>query len=189
MIDLMTYDDFESLLRGPRGEYYAGRWEYYREVIRIVDELRPERVLELGPGLMPVVKNADVMINPEEDPYGRPPRTGGTVIRFDATRKPWPVADKAYDLFIALQVWEHLDNKQSRAFREARRVARAAILSFPWLWECGQDLALLRAHDDIDEELIADWTLGVKPLKRIEIKRTGEHFSKGPRLIYFWKFD
>jgi hypothetical protein len=41
------------------------------------------------------------------------------------------VADNAYDLFVALQVFEHLGTSQREAFREVRRVARHAIISLP----------------------------------------------------------
>jgi hypothetical protein len=57
-------------------------------------------------------------MQPEEDSFGRPNEIRGKVFTFDATTKPWPINDKQYDLFIALQVWEHLDNKQSRALEK-----------------------------------------------------------------------
>lgn len=185
---LMTYSDYEDLLHGPRGNYYLGRWEYFKEVIQIVQEEDFQSVVELGPGLFPIVKNADVILNPEEDSFGRPSVFVGNTYRFDATTKPWPIADKQYDLFIALQVWEHLDNKQSRAFREVMRISKAAILSFPYQWEGGEEKPSHRAHRYLDRELIEDWTLRIKPEKIIEIARTGPEFSKGPRIIYFWKF-
>jgi hypothetical protein len=184
----MTYSDYEELLHGPRGDYYFGRWEYFKEVIQIIQKEDFKSVVELGPGLLPIVKNADVILNPEEDSFGRPSALGGNIYRFDATEKPWPIADKQYDLFIALQVWEHLDNKQSRAFREVIRISRAAILSFPYRWEGGEEKPSHRAHRSLDKELIEDWTLGGRPEKIVEIARTGPEFSKGPRVIYFWRF-
>ena len=42
---------------------------------------------------------------------------------------------RAYDLFVAFQVFEHLGDSQPEAFREVRRVARNAILSLPIDWE------------------------------------------------------
>ena len=187
-IDIMTFEDYKELLNGPRGNYYIGRWEYFKEVIKIIQHEKIRTVLELGPGLLPIVKNSDVIMNPEEDSFGRPQEIYGKVLSFDATIKPWPIMDKRYDLFIALQVWEHLDNKQSRAFREVMRISKMAILSFPYHWDGGEEKPSHRAHRDIDRELIEDWTLNVKPEKIIEISRTGSEFSKGPRIIYFWKF-
>ena len=139
---------------------------------------------------MPIVKNGDIILNPLDDQFGKPDETDRHVHIFDATTKPWPIADKAYDMFIALQVWEHLDGKQTRAFREVMRVSKKAVLSFPYHWEGGiADKPSHRAHRDIDMELIRDWTLGIEPKRTIEIERTGPEFSKGPRIICLWDFS
>lgn len=188
VLNLLEYKDYEEWLNGPHGQYYSGRWEYYKEVLNVIKNESVTNVLELGPGFFPIVKNADVMISPEQDQFGKPFKTSGKTIIHDATIKPWPIKEKEYDLFIALQVWEHLDNKQSRAFREVMRISNKAILSFPYRWEGGEEKPSHRAHRFIDQELIGDWTLNVKPEKIIEIPRTGDEFSKGPRIIYFWKF-
>ena len=190
VIEPMTYSDFEQLLADPRrGKYYVGRWEYFKHVIDFVHEIKPESVLELGPGHHTVVKGCDVMICPEDDQWGLPVNAIGKVYVHNATEKPWPVGDKEYDLFIALQVWEHLDNKQNRAFREVLRVAKAAVLSFPYMWDCPKDDPNYPEHHLIDRDLINDWTLNVPPVRVVEIARTGEHVTKGPRLVYFWQFE
>ena len=185
----MTYTDFQQLLKGDMAEYYIGRWEYYQAVIELIQQYQPKSVLELGPGQNPIVMDGDIMVTPDDDSWGKPEKWKGHIYAHDATEKPWPVQDKQYDLFIALQVWEHLSNKQSRAFREVMRIAKAAILSFPFNWHCPKGNANYPEHHQIDEELIADWTLGFEPVKKIVIKRTGEKVSKGPRLIYFWQFE
>lgn len=41
----------------------------------------------------------------------------------DATKIPWPVSDKAFDMFMSLQVWEHLGSSQADAFREVKRIS------------------------------------------------------------------
>ena len=187
-LEPMSHDDFNALLNGPRAPYYIGRWEYFKEVISIIENHTYKDIVELGPGCMPLVKYADVILNPLDDQFGKPNEAFGNVYTFDATQKPWPIPDKAYDLFIALQVWEHLDNKQTRAFREVMRIAKAAVLSFPYQWDGGEEKPSHRAHKDIDMELIHDWTLGVAPKKTIKIPRTGPDFSKGPRIICFWEF-
>jgi hypothetical protein len=187
---LMSEDDFEYLQNGPHADYYRGRWEYYKEVVGIVERESFDNVIELGPGNMPIVKNGDVILNPLEDQFGKPNETYGHVYTFDATMKTWPIKNKEYDLFIALQVWEHLDSKQTRAFREVMRIAKKAILSFPYNWDGGLiERPSHRAHRDVDIELIRDWTLNVEPKMTIEIGRTGDEFSKGPRLICFWDFS
>jgi len=188
-MNLMTYNDFKSLLNSSMGNYYKGRWKYFKEVIKIIKNENIKSVLEIGPGLLPIVKDSDILLNPQDDHFGKPNEYHGKVIIHDITIKPWPIKDKEYDLLIALQVWEHLDNKQSRAFREAARTSKMAILSFPYLWEGGKEKSTHRAHRNIDKELIGDWTLNIKPEKIIEIPKTGHEFSKGSRLIYFWKFD
>ena len=189
-MNLMTKADFNLLLQSERGEYYIGRWAYYSEVIRIATPLPVQRALEIGPGLLPVVKDADVMLSPLDDQFGTPDTFAGKKIIHDATVRPWPIGDKQYDLVVALQVFEHLDNKQSRAFREVMRVSRRAILSFPYLWKGGEEAKPThRAHRDLDRQLIQDWTLNLTPKETVEIPRTGPEFSKGPRLISYWEFD
>ena len=184
----MDFADFEKLLQGPAGPYFVGRWEYYKVVADIVNRLNPASVLELGPGRHTIVHQCDIMVKPEDDAWGRPLNEVGHVYLHDATEKPWPVADQQYDLFIALQVWEHLSNKQSRAFREVMRTSKAAVLSLPYQWDCAKDDSNYPEHHQVDEELIGDWTLGVPPKEIIKIGRTGPETSKGPRIIYYWEF-
>ncbi|MCK5740529.1 class I SAM-dependent methyltransferase [bacterium] len=188
-MDPMTRADFDTLLQTERSGYYAGRWAYFSEVVKIVGRLPVQRTLEIGPGLLPIVKDADLMLSPLEDPFGIPKTFTGARIVHDATASPWPLENNQYDLVIALQVFEHLDNKQSRAFREIMRVSRRAILSFPYMWTGGLEKPSHRAHRDIDRQLIFDWTLNIPPKEMIEIPRTGDEFSKGPRLIGFLEFE
>ena len=189
-LELMTQEDFEYQLNGPYKEYYSGRWEYYKEVIKVIQTENIKTSVELGPGYMPIVKNGDLILNPLDDQFGKPDENSGHIRVFDATIKPWPIENETYDILIALQVWEHLDGKQTRAFREVMRIARKAILSFPYQWDGGLlERPSHRAHRDVDLDLIRDWTLGVAPKQTIEIQRTGVEFSKGPRLICFWDFE
>ena len=55
----------------------------------------------------------------------------GRIMVHDATRIPWPIGADRYDLFVALQVFEHLGSAQPAVFDEVRRVARHAIISLP----------------------------------------------------------
>lgn len=128
------------------------------------------------------------MIKSEIDVWGRPEKYINKEFKHDATVVPWPIDDKAYDLFIALQVWEHLEGKQKEVFEEVMRTSKAAILSLPYMWDCPKDNANYPEHHMIDEKIISEWTLNVKPKKIIKIPRTGDRVSKGPRIIYFWKF-
>jgi hypothetical protein len=188
-MDLMNYEDFQELLNSERGSYYEGRWAYFNEVINIIQEEEDiKKVLELGPSFQTIVKNCDIMVKPENDVWGRPQKHISMEYEHDATETPWPIKDKEYDLFIALQVWEHLGDKQEEAFKEVMRTSKMAILSFPYLWDCPKDNANYPEHHMIDEKIIAQWTLNVEPVKVIKIPRTGDRVSKGPRIIYFWKF-
>lgn len=186
--NFMSYKDFETLLNGEFGSYYVGRWMYYEAVLNIIKDISFQSVVELGPGRIPIVKSGDVILNPLDDSFGKPNEIYQKSYVFDATTSPWPIDDKAYDLFIALQVWEHLDNKQTRAFKELMRVSKRAILSFPYMWDGGKEKPSHRAHRDIDLALINDWTLNIEPTIKKEIPRTGDEFAQGPRMIYYWDF-
>ena len=182
----ITYQDFLELGRS-REEYYAGRWAYFQEVIKLVGEIGPQSVLELGPALFTVVKGCDIMRKPEVDIWGVPANVRATEYLHDATVTPWPVRKK-YDLFIALQVFEHLVDRQARAFQEVKRIAKYAILSLPYKWDCPVDNANYPEHHMIDESTILGWTRGEAPKKWIYIERTGEKVSKGERVIGVWEF-
>ncbi|MDR1465902.1 MAG: hypothetical protein LBJ11_11475 [Oscillospiraceae bacterium] len=185
-MECITFDDFTELSK-PNQEYYAGRWVYFQEVIRMIEEIKPQSVLELGPALFPVVRNADIMRKPEIDLWGVPSRVQSTEYLHDATKTPWPI-DRTYDLFIALQVFEHLTGSQMQAFQEVKRIARRAILSLPYRWDCPKDNANYPEHHMIDENTILQWTRGEAPEKWVYIERTGAKVSKGERIIGLWKF-
>jgi len=185
-MDCINYQDFIDLSR-PREEYYAGRWAYFREVIKMVEEIDPRSVLELGPALFTIVKNSDIMRKPEIDVWGAPADVQAMEYLHDATITPWPVCKK-YDLFIALQVFEHLTGRQAQAFQEVKRIARYAILSLPYKWDCPVDNANYPEHHMIDESTILGWTNGEAPQKWVYIERTGKKVSKGERIIGLWKF-
>ncbi|HCQ89299.1 MAG TPA: hypothetical protein DIU45_05575 [Clostridium sp.] len=187
-MDLMNKEDFNNLLKSSLSKYYEGRWTSFSEVINIIkQENEFEKVLELGPAFQTIVKNCDIMVKPEIDVWGRPEKYINKEFKNDATVVPWPIEDRTYDLFIALQVWEYLEGKQKEAFEEVMRTSKAAILSFPYMWDCPKDNANYPEHHMIDEKIISEWTLNVNPKKVIKIPRTGDRVSKGPRIIYFWK--
>lgn len=162
----MSRGDFNRLKK--QDSYYnERRWKYLREVIRIVKRERPRSILELGPYKAPVVQGSDMM---DRDVY-----FDNLTVQHDATQIPWPQEDKQYDMFIALQVWEHLEGKQQDAFKEVMRVSRQAILSFPYNWDCPGD-----CHHGITRDTIHEWTLGIEPEEIIDVHR---------RIVYYWRFD
>lgn len=186
-MEVLTHDEFTKLTTG--NAYYDGRWAYLEKVGQIVTESKPQSVLELGPSFLTIVKDCDIMYLPDIDTWGIPEIINGKSYAHDARMIPWPIDDKYYDMFIALQVFEHLDGKQKQAFQEAKRIAKSIVLSLPYKWKCPKDNThYYPSHHMIDENVIIDWADGEMPEKIIYIERTGERISKGERIICYWKF-
>jgi hypothetical protein len=130
----ITEVEFSRLFRRHRDQY-RGRWPYMAvagaAARRLIERDGLHSALELGPNRRALIVNADVL-----ELHDRPDlEAEGRVIIHDARVAPWPVGDKAYDLFVGLQVFEHLTGDQRVAFNEIRRVARHAILSLPIDWD------------------------------------------------------
>jgi len=129
--------------------YYTGRWEYYLSAINYCELLpggesfAPQDVLEIGPYTLPLVPGCDTM---DYMDHGVP-----VTYRHDASNTPWPV-ERKYRLIVALQVWEHLGDKQRYAWAEVARLADWAILSVPFKWPSPQD------HAGIDWDKVYEWT-------------------------------
>lgn len=143
---VVTEQEFHALA-GHGSRYYANRWPYFKQAGEIVTVLNLcGKVIEIGPYKFPLVHDSHTMdVSNEYHPS----------YLHDASKFPWPIADKAYELLVALQVWEHLrPGSQEAAFREACRVARWLLMSFPLDWHCPQDAV----HHGITEAVIADWT-------------------------------
>lgn len=146
------------------------RWQYMSKVIELAKEICPDgTTIEAGASGIPLNDGSFLYDYPEYDlnitPYFKTHKDDNEV-NF--------ISDKTYDLFIALQTWEHLD-KQQDAFREVMRISKAAILSFPYKWGKGHD----KRHTGIDDKKISEWTCGVKPVKTMLINK---------RAIYVWIF-
>jgi hypothetical protein len=154
----MTELEFDEMTH--RFPYYAGRWSYtsvaLAQAADLIRRLGLRNALELGAPVRPIISGADVMdmkARPELDPEV-------SITIHDATKTPWPVADKAYDLFVALQVFEHLRDRQPEAFLEVRRVARHAILSLPIDWVMSDPT---NKHHQIPNERVLSWFAPVVP--------------------------
>lgn len=159
--------------------YYRGRWEYTSRALgqaaRLIRRDRLRTALEMGAPVQPVIVGADVMdiaARPQLDPSVR-------FVLHDATQTPWPFEDKAYDLFLALQVFEHLGDRQPEAFREVRRVARHAIISLPIDWVTADPRDL---HHQIAKERVLSWFAPVVPTRVV----TG---NRGPRQRLIFVFE
>jgi hypothetical protein len=171
----LTQPEFEAM--AARFPYYNGRWGYMSAALGQASTLIRRHglrtALELGAPVRPIIVGADVMdikARPELDPTV-------PITVHDATQAPWPVEDKAYDLFLALQVFEHLRDRQREAFLEVRRVARHAIISLPIDWEMEDPR---NCHHQISNAL--SWFAPIVPTRIIE--GSG---GKRRRLIYVFE--
>lgn len=140
--------------------YYRPRRGYLEVAAKAARELIARHglgsALELGPHLRPLIVGGDVM-----DLRIRPDlRAEGRRIAHNATVVPWPIEDRAYDLFVALQVFEHLGTGQADAFREVRRVARHAILSLPIDWQMDDPT---NCHHGLTMERALGWFAPIAP--------------------------
>jgi hypothetical protein len=141
------------------------RWEYISVVQAWLQWIEPQTVLEAGCSGGPVCTNSDTL-----------GLSDATFIH-DLTETPWPFDDKQYDVFLALQVWEHLGDKQRQAFEEAERVANHTILSLPYLWNRPGN-----CHHGIDETTIRKWAGGRDPSKTFITNGT----TSFKRIICYW---
>jgi Methyltransferase domain len=145
--------------------YYRNRWGYMStallEAARLIQTDDIDSALELGAPVRPILVGAHVMDKTKRPEYD----TSVPAVTHDATITPWPIADKSFDLFLALQVFEHLKDRQPEAFLEVRRIARHAILSLPidWIMDDPRN-----CHHMISMERAASWFAPVAPTRIVE---------------------
>jgi hypothetical protein len=173
----ITRAEFDTVAR--RFPYYRNRWTYMeaagREAARLIARHRLSSALELGPHIRPLIVGADVMIlEPNEDLDAE-----GAVIVQDARQTPWAVPDGAYDLFVGLQVFEHLGDRQPDAFREVCRVARNAIISLPIDWVLDDPS---NCHHGLTNERVLGWFDPRQPTRIVE-------GNPGPRRRLIYVFE
>jgi hypothetical protein len=178
-IRVMTEREFDAVARDH--PYYGPRGRYLSVAARIADELIASHdlrsALEVGPYLRPLVVGADVIDRKANEDLVLD--GSARLLVHDLRNIPWPIEDEAYDLFVALQVFEHLGNAQNRAFREVVRIARQAIISLPIEWEMDDPT---NSHHRISNERALSWFLPHRPT-RIEIGNPGPR----TRLIYVFE--
>jgi hypothetical protein len=148
-----------------RYSYYRGRWPYMSvaaaQAADLIARHRLRTALELGPHIRPLIVGADVMVlAPSEGLPGE-----GKVLVHDARSIPWPIPDGGYDLFVALQVFEHLDSSQPEVFREVCRVARNAVISLPIDWVMPDPT---NCHHGITEAQVLEWFAPRVPTRTVE---------------------
>ncbi len=175
----MAKAEFEAIAK--RYPYYRSRGRYMSVAASLAGDLIEahglQSALELGPHLRPVIVGADVMDITAQPDLQIPP--AARVVLHDATKAPWPIADRQYDLFVALQVFEHLGTAQNAAFQEVRRVARHALISVPIDWEMDDPR---NCHHRISQERALAWFQPLVP-SRVEVGNPGSR----KRLIYVFE--
>ena len=160
----MTREQFNELVK--LHPYYRGRGGYYSAAMDILRREGCREVLEIGPAAVPLVPGSPVMQFHKASPHVR---VESPTYVWDAGKTPWPIGTGRYDAAVALQVWEHLDGRQREAFAELRRVARFAVLSFPYKWRPAKGQKK-DVHHDVTDETIAAWTLGAPAKDRVVVK-------------------
>lgn len=165
---MTRFIDRETFLHAPgREKYFKDRWGFTSRVIEKIEAMgEVGRVLEVGPGPTgrPIVLGADTLDNCA---------AFHPTILHDAGRVPWPVGDKAYDLVVALEAFEHFSGRQRDAFGEVRRVARRAIITVPY--KCRTE------HHRIGWKEYGEW-FGVK-------EGDGMLVDRGPCKKYMFVFN
>lgn len=150
---IITFEQYKNRIKKLNDQYWNKefknnfrRWEYLSQAAEQLKKIPNERVLEIGVYKMPVTTHSDVMDLTNCD-------IAKTMYKQDATKTPWKIQDKAYDVVIANQVMEHLEGKQRQTWGEIARVADYAIVSIPYMWNCPQ----VPDHHQIGEEHIKEW--------------------------------
>lgn len=106
------------------------RWDYHSRAIELLKALginNSKKVLEMGTMGVSCVLGSDTIDYTEHWNFeGKNP----TYVH-DARITPWPIEDKAYEVFVALRVFQHLVPSQREAVKEAFRIAEKIILVVP----------------------------------------------------------
>ncbi len=171
--------NYELIDLGIAEPYYRPRRAYMHAAGRIAGEMIERKgltsAIELGPHIRPLIVGADVIDIVNNDRL----QSEGRLFVHDATQAPWPFPDKTYDLFVGLQVFEHLGTRQPDAFREVRRVARNAILSLPIDWVMADPR---NSHHQLTNERVLSWFAPIVPT-RVEVGNGGHR----KRLLYVFE--
>lgn len=131
----LTQDKFDRKVKELEGGHWtpksiADRWDYYSRVVELIKGLAIDdaaQILEMGTMGIPCVENSHTIDYEEKWAFpGKKP----TIVH-DARQFPWPFANKQYELFIALRVFQHLVPVQRECVKEAMRIAQKVILVVP----------------------------------------------------------
>jgi len=173
----ITKAEFDRVAR--RYPYYRGRWPYTsaagREAADLISRHHLRTAIELGAHIRPLIVGADAMVLSPSDDLD----LEGKVVIQDARRTPWALPDGAYDLFVGLQVFEHLGDRQNEAFQDVCRVARHAVISLPIDWVMDDPT---NCHHRITEDRALSWFAPHVPTRVVE-------GNPGPRRRVVYVFE
>lgn len=151
------------------------RWNYMSSVIEDLKKIKFTTSIELGTAGIPLINTSDIIDKNKEFVCGE----NNKIYLFDARKTPWEdIPDKSYDIFIALQVLEHLTPNQFNVFKEIQRISKMAIISLPYNWPSGND-----NHKMIGDDIISKWTDNY-PISKKRIHESPNH----NRIELFYEF-
>ena len=178
MLSTLGHDEWEALAAAD--VYWRPRWDYLSVVagwVRRIGEanhLAPQHVLEIGPYTRALVDSCDTM-DCRRWPLKIVRGMTQPTWLMDARKTPWSmIDDDAYELAVAMQVWEHLAPAQEQAAAELMRIARCAVVSVPFEWGPGHG-----CHSGITPATVRRWFAGVGSVEATEV--VGNHSL--PRLV------
>lgn len=136
------------------------RWNYMKDVINELNNIRPNSGIEIGTNMISLMDGSDSIALEIETVD--PDNINNNNYIMDARNVPWNIENKKYDVFVGLQVFEHLSPNQSEIFKEIERISKYCILTVPYMWDCPNDVE----HHMITDDIISKWTLGYKPYRK-----------------------
>lgn len=102
------------------------RWNYHKKAVELLKELRPKSVLEAGSmGIFLTDKSDSIDLDIPEWGWRL---SYEPTYNYDLTELPWkPIADKQYDVFVALRLFHHFENERAY-LKEMERISNKIIL-------------------------------------------------------------
>jgi hypothetical protein len=161
---ILNYEKYCKKIENLKMKYWQRdkeiRWKYTSFVCSELEKINPKTAIEMGTNKLSLMSFSDTFAL-EIDTVD-PDNLNNFNYIDDANNLPWNIPDKKYDVFVALQVLEHLGSNQDKIFNEIQRISNYAIISLPYKWDCPDDIE----HHMIDDDKISKWTNNIKPYEK-----------------------
>lgn len=110
------------------------RWAYHAAAISVAKGFEigdASKVLEIGTAGISIVDGSHTLDHPKmyDFPGKRP------TYAHDARNVPWPIAEKRYEVTIALRMFQHISPFQQACFLEAKRVSKKLLIVVPQFYD------------------------------------------------------